>query len=130
MDTFNFPNHRFSTKYPDNGIRVQFGKSYTFAAAPDSPDQRTWVLKFAGFKYYLDGAGALDVTTNASRNNLGTLEAFYKEHGTWKSFTYPHPNPAVGAVAVRFDKPLEIPDGIAGGDGMVPEFDVTLIEVP
>jgi phage-related protein len=131
VDTFNFPYHTSpETAYPDNGVRVQLGGGYVFTSEPDAPDQRIWALTFTGYKYYVSDDGtALDLDTNAAICNLGVLEAFYRAHGTWKAFNYPHPNPAVGTVLVRFNVPLKVPKGLPGADGMVGEFDIQLIEV-
>jgi hypothetical protein len=128
MEIFDFPYHRVSTKYPANSTQVGFGGSYIWSAEPDAPPQRSFTLKIGGFKYYTAGDGSLDVTTNAAINNLGTLEAFYQEHQLWKTFIYPHPT--YGNLNCKFNQPLEIPDGTPGGDGVVPEFDLTMIEQP
>lgn len=127
MDTFNFPNHKVVTKYPDSSGRIQFGKNWIFTSAPDAPDQRIFTLSFKGFKYY-GSDGSPDLVTDASFNNMGALEAFYQSQRLNKSFLYPHP--VYGTLTVRFNKPLEIPNGIENGDGMVEPFEIELIELP
>jgi len=128
METFTFPMHRVMTKYPSNGQQIKFGNNYTFAAEPDAPVDRTFVLKFQGFKYFLDEEGAIDVVTNAAVNNVGTLEAFYQVHQLWKSFVYPHA--ILGNTTCKFKTPLEIPHGMPGGGGLVEAFDINMIECP
>jgi hypothetical protein len=128
MEIFEFPLHRVNTKYPANSTQVAFGNSYVWSAEPDAPYQRTFVLKMGGFKYYVAEDGSIDVTTNVAVNNLGALEAFYQQHQLWQTFIYPHP--VYGNLNCKFSLPLEIPDGTPGGDGIVPEFDLTLTEQP
>lgn len=130
MATWPFTAFRIRTAYPDNATRVKFGRGYTATAQSNSPDERMFTLKLKGFKYYLTGGGALDITTNATLNNVGNLQAFYQTHGTWKAFDFPHPDPSIGTISCRFDKPLDLPEGIEGADGMLPEFEVKFIEVP
>lgn len=124
METFLWSMHRVETHYPTTGFSVQFGNAYRFTAAPDAPDQRTFSLKFTGFKYF----SPTDDTTNANINNMLALEKFYQRHRLHKSFIYPHP--VHGNIVCRFAEPLKIPDGIPGGNGVVNGFEVTLVEVP
>lgn len=127
MDTFDFPYHKVSTTYPESSIRVQFGRSYTFATKPDAPDQRIFTLEFALLKYFLNDMEEVDATINPTIN-LAALEAFYQAHRLWDTFTYPHP--VYGNLDVKFNKPLEIPAGVEGGDGAVQKISVELIEQP
>lgn len=112
---------RFSTKYPQTGVRIQLGRSYQFDTPPEAPDQRIFVLKVQGMKYFDD------LLTETGRN-MGVLEQFYNDHKLATSFTLDHP--VYGQVTCKFNRPLEIPEGIAGGDGALPEFEVELIEQP
>lgn len=129
METFNFPYHRVSTDYPESSTRIQFGKGWEFASAPDAPDQRIFKLSFRGFKYYVNpSTGEIDTTTNANVNNLAALEAFYQAHRQHGKFIYPHP--VYGNVVVRFRTPLRIPEGRPGGNGVVEDFTIELIEQP
>ena len=126
-ERFDFPYHTFRTIYPESGTRVQFGKGYVFAARPDSPVQRRFVLKMTGMQYFVGENDEIDTETMPQRN-MGRLQAFYEEHELWKSFVYPHP--VLGDVLVKFNKPLDIPEGIIGGNGVLPEFEIELIEQP
>lgn len=112
---------RFSTQYPQTGTRIQLGKSYQFDAPPEAPDQRIFKLKLQGMKYFDD------LVTEPGRNML-VLENFYNAHKLATSFTLDHP--VYGSVSCKFNRPLEIPEGIAGGDGALPEIEVELIEQP
>lgn len=124
-----FPSDYFtySTRYPDSGARIQFGGSYQFDTLPDSPDQRIFVLHFSGMKYFLTAGGAIDKTVFTNRN-MGVLEQFYLDNKKAIAFTFNHP--VYGALQCKFNRPLEIPEGIVGGDGVVQPFDVELIEIP
>lgn len=117
----------YSTKYPESGTRIQLGRSYQFDALPAAPDQRIFKLNLMGMKYFVTSGGELDLVTNPSRN-MAVLEAFYNEHKRAVAFTFNHP--VYGAVNCKFNLPLEIPEGITGGDGALPSFNVELIEIP
>ena len=127
MQTFTFPNHQWATDYPETGVRVQLGGNYTFSAGPDAPPARSFKLYFTGFKYYV-ADGVVDKVTNAAVNNMGALEDFYAAHFLHESFVYPHP--VYGDIVCKFNKVLRIPKGIKGGDGMVEDFELELIEQP
>lgn len=129
METFVWSHHKFETSYPDSSVRVQFGKSYTFAAPPDAPDQRTFKLHFKGFKYYVDpDTHLVEATTNADLNNMLALEQFYQTHRLFEKFIYPHP--VHGNIVVRFAKPLAVPKGNEGGNGVLEDFSLELVEQP
>lgn len=119
--------YSWTTRYPDNGLRVAFGNSYAFTAGPTAPDQRIFVLKLQAMQYFLTSGGALDLTVNLSRN-LGAFEDFYREHYLYKDFDFVHP--VYGAMVCKFNRPLEIPEGIPGGDGILETLEVELIEQP
>jgi hypothetical protein len=137
--TFMWDRHKVETQYPESSIRVQFGNSYQFAAPPDSPDQRIFKLDFTGFKYYMTQSMVMvsgspvytqtvDLTTNQYINNVGALEAFYQAQRLYNKFTYNHPS--AGSVVVRFSKPLLVPKGTPGGNGVVEDFQILLVEQP
>lgn len=126
MARFNFPFHTFETKYPASGTQIQMGKSYTYTAPPEAPDQRKFTLKFRALRYFVRN-GQIDPTVEAEIN-LAALDNFYQLHKMHATFTYPHP--VYGDLACRFSKPLEIPSGTAGGNGVVENIEVELVEVP
>lgn len=118
---------RFSTKYPQSGTRIQLGRSYQFDTPPEAPDQRIFVLKLQGMQYIVGSQGNLNANLEPGRNMLA-LENFYNDHKLATSFTFDHP--VYGSLTCKFNRPLEIPEGLAGGDGVLPEFEVELIEQP
>lgn len=128
METFNFPMHKVSIKYEDVDTQMQFGGGYSFTAEGDSPSIRSFELKFNGFKFYVDEEGDYDEITNAAINNIKALENFYLAHRTYKHFIFPlH---GLKNVTCRFRTPFEIPEGLAGGGGVVAPFTIQLIEKP
>ena len=131
MQVFDFPYHRWEVKYPESSIRVQFGNNFTFTAKPDAPDLRVITLTFPSLKYYpptIDGQGNAtpDLSTNP-KINLASLEDFYQTHRLHTTFIYR--SPIYGDLKVRFNRPLEIPQGNVNGDGSVNDVKVELIEV-
>ena len=128
LETFDFPYFKYRTKYPDSSMRVQLGKGYVFTAAPDAPDQRLFILKFNAMKYFLNEAETTLDSTASPNINMWRLEQFYQAHGTHQEFNFTHP--MYGAMVCRFNKPLEIPEGIENGGGAVEPFEIELLEVP
>jgi len=128
MEVFPITHFRVETEYPESSVAVQFGKSWTFTAPPDAPDQRGFTLHFTGMKYYVDGSGNLDTTTNAAVNNLRVLQLFYESHRLYEKFQFHHP--VEGTLICTFAKPLIIPKGLPGGNGMVEDFTMKLLEHP
>src|SRR5262245_11203428 len=126
MDTFNFPYHKVRTIYPDNSARVQFGGAYEFVAKPNAPDQRIFILTFAAMRFFFT-SGTLDANVSPTVN-YKNFRNFYEAHRLYEKFTYPHPE--FGNLTVRFHKPLNDPEGIAGGNGAVGQFEIELIEQP
>ena len=127
METFPAKYFRYSTKYPESGTRIQLGRSYQFDTMPEAPDQRIFNLTLVGMTYFLDGFGAIDLT-QVPELNLAVLEKFYNDHKRATSFYLDHP--VYGQVECKFNRPLEIPEGIVGGGGTVGDIQVELIEIP
>ena len=126
MDTFDFPYHSFRTKYPETGLRVQFGNNYTFTTGPEAPVVREFRLTFVGMKYYLNDSGEIDLTVNLP-TNMAVLEKFFQDHLLHETFIYPHP--VYGNVYCKFRDPLEIPDILPGSGGVVRDFEISFQEV-
>lgn len=124
--TFNYPNHKFSTKYPE-GTRIKLGGGYDYTPEPSAPDQRIFSLKFESMRWFTYANGVVDRVSNATIN-LGHLENFYQQNRMHGEFTYPHP--VYGNVICKFARPLEIPVGKSSGNGWVEGFEVELVEVP
>lgn len=117
----------FTTKYPESGTRVQLGGSYMFTAPPSAPDQRIFTLTLAGMQYFVNANGSINTALYPSRN-MAVLEQFYNDHKLYLTFDFTHP--VLGAVKCKFNRPLEIPKGIPGGNGVLEEFDIELVEMP
>lgn len=126
LSRFNFPYHKVQSTYPTEGNNLTLGNSWSYNSKPTSPPQRTFELSFKIMKYFVSN-GVLDNISEAPIN-LGALEAFYQAHKMHTTFTYPHP--VYGDIAVKFLKPLVIPEGIEGGQGAVAGVSVQLIEIP
>lgn len=115
------------TKYPQSGSRVQLGNSYTYTAPPLAPDQRSFIVKLQGMAYFVDSNGLIETVSQPGRN-MAVLEDFYSNHKLYLTFQFTHP--VYGLLNCKFSRPLEIPDGLPGGNGLLPSFEVELIEIP
>lgn len=127
MATFDFPFHTCRIKFPDDQARVRFGRNFAFASDPVVPPQRTFVLKMSGLQWTTDATGQVIVGSDLQRDAL-TFYNFYLAHRLSKTFDYPVPG--FPTVKARFNKPLDIPEAEKGGFGVIPEFEIELIEVP
>lgn len=128
MDTFPFTSFTVQTRYLPSGSSLQFGSGYTFTSAPDAPIQREFTLNLSGYKYFQNLDGTIDYTTNATLNNIGALEQFLAPKGQWDPFLFEHP--IYGPVVVLVSVPLQIPKGLPGGNGVVDDLQITLLEQP
>lgn len=127
MATFPATYFTVQTKYPQSGSRVQLGNSYLYTAPPVAPDQRTFIVNLQGMTYFVNANGTLNTTTQTGRN-MAVFEQFFLDHKLYLTFQFPHP--VYGTVNCKFSQPLQIPEGIPGGSGMLPPFEVELIEIP
>jgi hypothetical protein len=127
LPTFEFPNHMVRETYPDPGTTLQLGNSYRFATPPTSPDQRVFTLSFQSTWRGIKADGTMDADTFYD-NNAARLLQFYEAHKLHKTFQYKHN--WLGMLNVRFNKPLELPNPIKGGDGWTEDFSVEFIEMP
>jgi hypothetical protein len=125
--TFDFPYHIPVTVYPDNSSRVQFGGAYEFVSKPNAPDQRIFILSFAGMSFFFNTDGTINASTNA-QYNYKALRNFYESVKLYDKFNYPHPE--FGTILVRFHKPLQDPKLIPNGRGLTEPFEIELIEQP
>ena len=126
----NFMLHSVKTEYQPNGFSVNFGGGYAFDADGEYPPLKRFTLTFKGYQYYLktvNGIEIIDKEKNADKNNMAALEDFFLRHLMYKTFEYN--SPVYGKVLVRFAEPLQIPEGIKSGRGILNEFNVTLKEV-
>lgn len=126
----NFMMHTVKTEYLPNGFSVNFGGGYSFDADGEYPPLKRFILTFKGYQYYLktvNGIEVIDEERNIDKNNMKALENFYLRHLLYKTFEYN--SPVYGKVLVRFAEPLQIPEGIENGRGILNEFNITLKEV-
>lgn len=126
METFDFPLHTLSAKYPESSAKMTFGRGYEFASKPKGPDQVTYTLAFRGMFFFLNPDGSFDTTTRPTIN-MAALEAFYVRHRLYEKFIYPHP--ALGDLVVRFDNPIEYKIQ-ENGRGAVEPFTISLLTQP
>jgi len=123
METFNFPFHGNPSM-----SRIELKGGFRFSNEPSEPILRLFSLTFPAMVYKSlpngdpDALGTID-----ANNNIMALWEFYKTHGTWKSFIYPHP--VFGNVIVRFDTPFTIPQ-VTGNRGLVSNVEVKFREHP
>lgn len=127
MATFPCTYFTYQTRYPESGIRVQLGNSYQYDVAPEAPDQRIFTLTLPGMQYFLTSGGAIDLVASPGRN-MAVLEAFYNTHKRAMAFTFVHP--VLGSLQCKFNRPLEIPDGLPGGGGVLNPVTLELVEIP
>ncbi len=126
----NFMLHTTKVDYIPNGFSVNFGGGYAFDSNGDYPPLKRFTLTFTGYQYYLkfvNGVEVIDKEKNANINNMAALEDFFLRHLLYKTFEYN--SPVYGKVLVRFADPLQIPEGIKKGHGILNDFNVTLKEV-
>lgn len=116
----------YTTKYPDSGTRIGFARSYVYAAGPTAPDQRTFVLKLQAMQYFMIGLTPDDLSH--PDRNLWAFEQFYRNHLLHQSFDFNHP--VYGPLVCKFNRPLELPEGIQNGNGIIDTLEVELIEIP
>lgn len=117
----------YGTRYPQSGNRLELSRSYVYTSEAEAPDQRTFILQLTGMQYFLDGADAADRVTQPGRN-MWVFEDFYILHRLSKSFLFEHP--IHGSVVCKFNRPLEVPEGIPNGKGVLPPITVELLEIP
>jgi hypothetical protein len=127
METFPPTYFIYSTRYPESGQRIQLGNSYQFDTPPAAPDQRIFRLTLQGMCYFVDQNNEIDEVYQPGRN-LAVLDKFYNDHKRAHAFIFPHP--VYGNVICKFNTPLEIPPGVPGGNGLVQDPEVELIEIP
>lgn len=128
VDTFNFaPERNVPETLPrDGGANSVQLNGWTFTSRPTVPYQRRYKLTLHGMRWYTDQAtGLWDVTTNPNFN-ARLLEQFYETHETWDPFNFPHQH--FGTLLVRFNAPVTVPAGAANSGGLIPAFELQLIE--
>lgn len=126
METFPAFYFTYSTRYPESGSRSQFARSYTYTIEAEAPDQRTFQLELKGMQYFVNDLGEVSDTPHPERN-MAVLESFYSRHRLALSFNFEHP--IYGVLTCKFNRPLDIPKGIPGGNGVLETLTVELLEI-
>lgn len=129
METFNFPYHGMpAMTADDNSSSIELKGGFKFSAQPSEPILRIFTLTFPvlGYEFEVNGDVDSDGSVNPQHNVISLWE-FYKTHGTWKTFIYPHP--VFGNVTVKFDAPFTIPK-VTGNQGKVSNLEIRLREHP
>jgi len=129
MQTFNFPFHgNPAMTVDDNSSSIELKSGFRFSAEPSEPMLRLFTLTFPvlGYEFLPDETADSAGTVNPEHNVIALWE-FYKAHGTWKTFIYPHP--FFGNVTVKFDTPFTIPQ-VQGNLGKVTNIEVKFREHP
>lgn len=124
--TFDFaPNSHVAEELPpeeQDGVSMN---GWEFTAKPNVPYRAKFKLTLSGMRWRMNGAGtALDTATDPTMN-AGRLLNFYKSNRKWDTFTYNHEY--LGAITCRFAEPVVIPKALSNSNGLIPDFEVTLI---
>lgn len=96
---------------------------WDFNAKPSEPYRRRFRITLSGMRWMIAGE-RLDLDRDP-QHNAGRLLEFYRDNRTWDHFTYAHEY--LGEIQVRFAEPVNIPKAIPNSDGLIPDFDLTLI---
>lgn len=124
--TFDFaPNSRVAEEIPPEEPNVVSFNGWDFTAKPAVPYRARFKLTLSGMRWILNPAGtALDVATDPTRN-AGRLLNFYKANRTWDTFSFDHEY--LGLITCRFGDPVLIPKALTNSNGLVPDFEISLI---
>lgn len=125
MATFDFYHLAPVIKFPDDQARVKFGRRFTFVTDPIDAPERTFTLMMTGITWTTDALGQAVVGPDL-KLCAKTLYDFYVTHRMHRSFDYDLPG--FGVIKARFNRPVEFPSAIPGGFGVLPEFEIELIE--
>lgn len=125
LQTFNFPFHKVSLRYPERSATARLGGGWDHVTKPLAPISKILTLHFQTMKFFEEGES---LTSLQMQYSAGHLEDFYIAHEQHREFIYNHPRH--GNLLVRFQKPLEIPKGHTGADGAIEPFQISLKELP
>ena len=124
LEVFDFPYHKVTYRYRDRSTKLSLGNQWDYVSKPTTPVSRIFTLKFQVMKYF---ETPQILSPLERRYSVDHLDAFYQRNETWNEFLYPHHT--FGNVVVRFDQPLEIPEGITSGEGAVTPLTIVLREI-
>ena len=109
---------------PEQGNAVSMN-GWEFTSKPSVPYRRKFKLTVSGMRWIMNSTqDALDVATNPTLN-AGRLLQFWQDNLMWDTFTYDHEY--LGTITCRFAAPVSVPKAIPNSNGLVPDFDITLV---
>lgn len=124
-ETFNFcPNSLVPVTVPPEAQPFITMNGWAASARPNIPYQKRFKVTLHGLRWYLDGAGLYDVTSNPT-TNARALELFYERHGVWRPFNWTHPH--MGALVVTFQAPVTVPAAMANSAGLIDPLEINLL---
>lgn len=97
---------------------------WEFTAKPSIPYRPQFKLTLSGMRWRLSGS-ALDVSTDPT-TNAGRLREFYKTNRRWGVFSYNHEY--LGTINCRFAAEVVIPKALPNSNGLIADFEVTLVQ--
>lgn len=119
------PNSHVAEEIPPEDPAVTSFNGWEFTSRPGVPYRAKFKLTISGMRWRLNTAGnALDVTTDPTMN-AGRLLAFWKTNRRWDTFNYQHEY--LGLIVCRFADAVSIPKALPDSNGLVPDFEVTLV---
>jgi len=125
METFNFCPERYVPEtLPRDPVSGMSMNGWNFSARPTTPYQRRFKLTLFGLRWYLNGAGRWDVTTDPFFN-ARRLEEFYEAHETWNPFHFEHQH--FGPLVCRFSAAVVIPKGEVNSGGQIAPVEIQLV---
>jgi hypothetical protein len=124
--TFDFaPNSHVAEELPPEEQDAVSMNGWEFTSKPNTPYRAKFKLTMSGMRWRKNTAGtALDVATDPT-TNAGRLLNFYKANRKWDKFIYPHEY--LGNITCRFAEPVQIPKAMPDSNGLIPDFEITLI---
>ena len=126
METFNFaPNGTVPVTLPPDPMSGVSMNGWTFTSRPAVPYQKKFKVVLYGITWFTSSTtGLFDLTTKPTVN-ARLLELFYERNGVWNPFLWTHPH--LGQLTVRFNAPLNVPEGMVDGGGLVDKVEMTFI---
>lgn len=126
-DTFTFcPGRYVPETIPPEPLSATTFNGWAFTSKPEVPYQKRFKVTLHGLRWYTDGNGYYDATTNANFN-ARALELFYESHQTWSPFFWTHQHLGSTPLLVRFMSQLIVPAAPAGSGGWLDPLEMTLV---
>lgn len=117
---------RVAEELPPEETSITSMNGWQYSSKPKTPYRPSFKVTLHGLRWYLNAGGnALDLTTNLDKN-AGRLLQFYKARRMWDTFTYNHEY--LGAITVRFEKPVTIPAALPNSRGLIAPLEIQLVQ--